>query len=192
MTEISPAQHRFNWHLPVLAAAIALVLFIPLELWATDFGPLFYFFLAAPIVCLILAIALFRSNHQKLAIASMLPIYCALSWVLFRNSLDIRSQLRWIFQSRDYKTKLLAQSNPSTGELRHVEWDGWGWASSDTTVYLVYDPNNTLENDPRYHTGGGKFNGIPCPVWGIHRLEPHWYTVVSLTDSTWSECDSTP
>jgi hypothetical protein len=46
---------------------------------------------------------------------------------------------KWFARSHDYKSEVLAQPS-SIGELRHIEWDGWGWAGQDTTVYLVFDP----------------------------------------------------
>jgi hypothetical protein len=58
------------------------------------------------------------------------------------------------------KAEVLAQPSV-TGELKHIEWDGWGCAGQDTTAYLVFDPTDSLSAAAREHRPG-KFNGIPC------------------------------
>jgi hypothetical protein len=35
----------------------------------------------------------------------------------------------------------------------------------------------------------GKFNGIPCEVQLVRRLESHWYTVQNYTDQYWDKCN---
>jgi hypothetical protein len=54
------------------------------------------------------------------------------------------SALRWRVSSRSYKAKVLGQPASANAEFKHVEWDGWGWAGQDTTVYLVFDPKFAL------------------------------------------------
>src|SRR5580698_10876482 len=67
---------------------------------------------------------------------------------------------RWLIWSRSYKAEVLAQPDSSNEELKHIEWDGWGWAGMDTTVYLVFDPTDSLSRaDPRHPE---KYKGIPC------------------------------
>jgi cell division protein FtsW (lipid II flippase) len=189
MPSTAPVPHRFNWRLATLAAILAIILFVPLVLWTPDFGPIVYSLLVAPLVCLVLLIAFFVSKQQKLAIASMLVIYCASSWILLHNALDIRSHLRWLFQSNDYKARLLSQPVPTNSELRHIPWERYGWATIDTDVDLVYDPNDVLLNQIKTHSEG-KFLGIPCAVYQIHRLEPHWFTVRFYTSTSWNECST--
>ncbi len=93
---------------------------------------------------------------------------------------------RWLIWSRSYKAEVLAGSDPANGELRHIEWDGWGWAGMDTTVYLVFDPTNSLSRA----TGPspGKHAGIPCEIDRVKRLEDKWYTVQFYTDYDWKAC----
>jgi hypothetical protein len=183
----APTSQRFDWRLPIHAVILAPVLFIPLVLWSADFGPIFYFFPVAPLVCLVLLITFFLSKHQKPAIACMLLVYCASSWILDHNAQDIRSHLRWPFQSHEYKTKLLAQPVPTDDELRHIAWERYGWVTINTDIDLVYDPNDVLLNQLSTHDEG-KFSGIPCPVRLVHRLEPHWFTVQFYTSTSWNEC----
>jgi hypothetical protein len=80
----------------------------------------------------------------------------------------------------------LAQPQPTHGELKHVEWDGWGWGGQDTTVYLVFDPADLLSQAASSHHPG-KYNGIPCEVFLVRRLESQWYTVQFYTDEWWGQ-----
>src|SRR5690349_2090964 len=89
---------------------------------------------------------------------------------------------RWLMWSRHYKAEVLAMPNPSNGELRHLEWDGWGWGGMDTTVYLVFDPTDSLS---RVNGHSGKYAGMPCEVALVKRLEEEWYTVQFYTDQDW-------
>jgi hypothetical protein len=82
----------------------------------------------------------------------------------------------------------MAQPTPPNGELRHIEWDGWGgFGAGDTVVYLVFDPDDSLAEPAHKHLSG-KFKGIPCDVPKVHRLERNWYTVLYYTDYEWSNC----
>jgi len=119
----------------------------------------------------------------------MLFAYCAISWLLFKTSNEIRYAGRWALGSKDYKSMVLAQPASASGEFQHMEWDGWGFAGSgDTTVYLVFDPGESLEKEIKLHPSG-KFTGIPCKVPKIQRLEDHWYSVQFYTDDAWGYCN---
>src|ERR1700733_10136383 len=91
---------------------------------------------------------------------------------------------RWLVWSRSYKAEVLAQPNSANEELKHIEWDGWGWAGMDTTVYLVFDPTDSLSQAARSRQHG-KYRGIPCEVFLVRQLETHWYTVWFQTDDEW-------
>lgn len=91
--------------------------------------------------------------------------------------------VRWLARSHNYKSEILAQPT-AVGELKHIEWDGWGWAGQDTTVYLVYDPIDSLAAAAKGQKPG-KFNGIPCEVFRVRRLENCWYTVQFYTNEFW-------
>jgi hypothetical protein len=67
-------------------------------------------------------------------------ISTALAW----NSYTIRSNARWFARSHRYKAEVLAQPSVN-GQLKHVDWDGRGGvAVGDWTVYLVFDPTDSL------------------------------------------------
>ena len=112
-------------------------------------------------------------------LVSLFLIAVAIAW----NVYTIRTATRWFVWSHRYKAEVLAQPN-ATGELKHIEWDGWGWAGQDTTVYLVFDPTDSLSTASRNHRPG-KFNGIPCEVPVVDRMEKNWYAVQFYTDEWW-------
>ncbi len=187
MAETAAAANRFNWRLPLYAAVGAVIVFLPFITYAYDIGEILYLVIGVPIVSLALLIVLVFGK-RRLAVFSMLIVYWAVTLVLFRNSFDLRSAGRWLLWSKDYKAVVLAQPESPNGELRHIAWDGWGWAGSDTTVYLVYDPADSLSVPAKSHSSG-KFSGIPCKVPRVRRLESHWYSVLFYTDTTWGQCN---
>lgn len=104
------------------------------------------------------------------------------------NYSPARMAVRWMLWSREYKSEVLARPSVPDGELKHIEWDGWGWAGQDTTVYLVYDPTISLATAAS-NRQSGKFVGIPCEVANVSRLEGQWYTVTFYTDTEWGRCE---
>jgi hypothetical protein len=94
------------------------------------------------------------------------------------NIYTIRSATKWFAFSHHYKAEVLAQPDV-TGELKHTEWDGWGWAGQDTTVLSGIRPHRFLVNGSA-RTSPGKFNGIPCEVSLVDRMEKNWYAVSVL------------
>jgi hypothetical protein len=182
---------RFNWRLPLYAAAGALIIFLPISLYSSQWGSFLYLIVAVPIISLVLlviaiAFAIRRKARRALAIVAAMFVLWGMSWALWRIELPMRSEVRWLFQSKAYKAQVLAQPVPANGDLKHIEWDGWGFpGAGDTTVYLVYDPNDSLAIGSHVSV---KFNGIPCEVPEIHRLEKDWYTVLFFTDTGWDYC----
>ena len=116
-----------------------------------------------------------------LALAASLAITASVAWQFY----SIRSATKWFIWSPRYKREVLAQSGRTVGELKHIEWDGWGFpGAGDTTVYLVYDPTDSLSAAAKSHQPG-KFVGIPCTVPLVSRLESQWYAVRFYTDEWW-------
>jgi hypothetical protein len=185
---------RFKWWLPFFAALGALIIGLSILIsGAFDLIGLIYVYLGVPFASLLFAGYVFVVGRRKkqwpgLPILLILPVYWAVTWVLFANDYDVRNAARWILEAKNYKAAVLRQPATSNDELRHVEWDGWGWAGMDTTVYLVYDPEDSLSEPAKMHNSG-KFGGIPCAVPRVQKLESHWYSVRYYTDATWNECD---
>jgi len=119
---------------------------------------------------------------RTFSFAALLVIGALITWSC---SYTIRTALRWPAGSERYKSEVLAQPKVA-GELRHIEWDGWGWAGMDTTVYLVFDPADSLATPARMHQSG-KFGGIPCEVPVVKQLEKNWYLVQFYTDEWWGK-----
>ncbi len=81
----------------------------------------------------------------------------------------------------------MAQPLPSDGQLRHIEWDVWGFAGQYNVTYLVFDPFDALAAAAG-DGASGKFPGIRCEVASVHRLESHWYMVRFYTNTAWTFC----
>jgi hypothetical protein len=183
-------RNRSNWSFPFYATVGTLIIFVLLvTVFSLDGGEILYVFLVIPIVSInLLVIAFLKWKHLHNVILSMLVVFLLASWVLLKNDLEVRSDVRWIFVSKDYKAKVQAQPVPANGELRHIEWDGWGFAGIDTEVYLVFDPTDALAMAVKSHSSG-KFSGVPCQVDRVSRLESHYYTVLFYTNSGWDSCN---
>jgi hypothetical protein len=183
----------FNWLYPLYAAIAALVIYLPLLLSKSfDIDGILYIFVLLPVLTIVTAlilliIAIRRKRAPGPSILSVILIYWIVSGLMFLNTARLRPPMRWLLWSKQYKTLVLAQPVRVQGELRHTEWDGWGMFSMDTAVYLVFDPNDSLGVAARSHSHG-KFQGIPCEVPPIRRLESQWYSVQFYTDSDWEHC----
>ena len=128
-------------------------------------------------------------TKRSYPILSMVVVYCVLSWgLLFGRSSETREFARWTFRSKALKVKVVALPKPNPGELRHIEWYGWGFpGAGDTTVYLIHDPSDLLAPGTKSRLPG-KFPGIPCNVYRLRRLESHWYAAAFYTDTSWDKC----
>jgi hypothetical protein len=129
-----------------------------------------------------------RRKPTLLLVAAMGALFIAASLVIAVVAwqfYSIRSAAKWFLWSQHYKDEVLAQSGETAGELRHIEWDGWGFpGAGDTTIYLVHDPTESLSAAAKSHQPG-KFVGIPCTVPLVIRLESQWYAVRFYTDEWW-------
>jgi hypothetical protein len=196
MAENHSNESPFSWRLPSIAALLAFVVFISLTVCQSDTALFVYLFLVGPIlvlvsISLIAYMMLGKGRPKRLTLLSTLAILWVLTPVLFlvhlKYQFAIRTTARWLVWSRDYKEKVLAQPASANGDLRHVEWDGWGWGGNDTFVFLVFDPTDSLSAAALNHQPG-KYAGIPCRVPSVGRLESRWYTVVFYTGQNWGYC----
>jgi hypothetical protein len=166
------------------------MIFLPLVVTNSDLSGFLYFLVAVPITSIGLVIfAIRKRGRSRLTVIATLLSYWLISGLVFRHFSEVRDASRWLFQAKTYKTGVLAMPTSPNGEFRHVEWEGWGFAGAgDTTVYLVSDPSDSLWVPAKYHLSG-KFKGISCAVYRVHRLEKHWYTVAFYTDTSWGQCE---
>jgi hypothetical protein len=190
MIEKASKGDRFNWRLPLYAVLATCLVFVPVMIYGDrGISLLLYTFVVAPIISItVLVFALCKNGRQRLSALAMLAVFCVVSVVLVRNEDEVRTAARWLLWARNYKAELLAQPASAKGELKHIEWDGWGFpGAGDTVVFLVFDPADSLSVAASNHQPG-KFDGIPCEVPLVHRLESHWYTVRFYTDEDWGRC----
>jgi hypothetical protein len=182
-----PAENRWldlRPHLYALLAAI--VVFLPL-LIVSNLDVL-YLFIVIPILLIIgLCVLIYAAVRRNPRVALALAVFWTASALLFVYPSEVRSPIKWLVWSSEYKQQVLAQPSASNGDFKHIEWDGWGWAGMDTTIYLVFDPTDSLAASAKSHQPG-KFNGIPCMVPWVRRMQSHWYTVMFYTDKDWGGC----
>ncbi len=179
-----------NWALPLYVAAATTILALSLMVYSA-YADFVYVFLIGPTVCLILlvliGIAALR-KRRRLCLSPLLALaaFVLVSAALVVNEDGLRPSLRWLLWSRRFKAEVLAQSAPADGELRHIEWEATGFAGVNNTVYLVFDPSDSLSAAASSHAAG-KYKGIPCKVPRVRRLEPQWYSVWFYTDEAWGQ-----
>jgi len=199
--ENTAEARRRRWRLPLYSAIIAFVIFVPIAISNPDTFLFSSIFLVAPtliIFSLILIVLLMRAafglgRHLALPILATLAIVWAIPvFSFFYNSahpFELHETVRWFAWSHEYKHEVLAQRASANGDLKYIEWDATGYAGvANETVYLVFDPTDALSAAAKSHQPG-KFNGIPCKVFWVRRLENYWYAVLFYTDQTWNECD---
>jgi hypothetical protein len=191
MAEKAAERDQFNWRLPLAALLGTPLIFLILAIFQRE--SLVYLFVVVPIVSLLLiAFAVYSAIVGKksrcLSILSTLAIFWILSVPLFKNYLAIRSAARWSIWSNDYQAQVTAQPIPANGNVKHLNWDGWGWGGENTEVYLVFDPTDSLSEAAKTHQPG-KFNGLPCKVPLVFRLERNWYAAQFYTGTDWDHCN---
>jgi hypothetical protein len=187
---------RSSWRARLFTALSGLVLFVGIEICPADVALLLYIFIVAILllssIVLLVCAAIGKNRRRYLQQVSTLTIVLVVAVGVFifgrMYPFAIRSEARWLAGPQHYKALVLAQPSPPNNELKHIEWDGSGFAGvANNTVYLAFDPADTLSTAAKSHRPG-IFNGIPCEVLTVRRLESHWYAVLFYTDQTWGQC----
>jgi len=189
---------RFNWMLPSCAVLVLVTIYLSMAFWAEDLEFFASVLFIAPVLILVSIVliiwAMTRGGRQKrLTLLSTVAGLWLTALIMFllvsKYDFAMRTHARWLIWSHSYKAEVLAQPRPVTAEFKHIEWDGWGFAPvGDTTVYLVFDPSDSLFAAARGDRAG-KFYGIPCAVPEVSRLEKNWYLARFYTDQDWNHCD---
>jgi hypothetical protein len=193
LTDMAPEHTKLKRSLlgPAIFAVIgSLIVLLPVLVFDLDVGIFLSRFFALPVVFLTLlfiAMRLWDSNRRMDGLA-MIAIFGITAFFVSAKSLDLRYDTQWILNSKSYKTQLLSKpENPDEG-LKHIEWDGSGFAGvANNHTYLVYDPGDKLSADAKAGPSG-KLPGIPCKVVEVQRMESHWYSVQFYTDTSWDDC----
>ncbi len=190
-------RDRVLWRMPMCALLVATGMLLSLMIYSAD-APILYVFLIFPLLCFagllwLLSAAIRKKSLQCLSLALTLAGLVAISWSLDRNEGTLRPFLRWMLWSHRYKAELMAEPRPASGELKHFLWDESGIVPSGlTVVYLVFDPDDSLASAAK-SKAPGQFDGIPCRVVRVFRLEKQWYAVTFYADEDWNNCPfSTP
>lgn len=184
-----------HWLLPLLAIILAGAI----DFFVIAFGALLDAMLAASMVSLMLVTFLIINAATAKAFSKLLPLLLLIfplgfTWYIWvpRHMIDLHDSTRWVVLSQMYKKKVLALPEPADGQLKHTEWNTFGFAGiGDRVVYLAYDPKNFLlkashTNEP------GKFSGIPCTVPKVTKLESQWYLISFYVDTDWKQCIPDP
>jgi hypothetical protein len=176
------SRKGFNWRLPLYGALGACVVFLLIIVYFSDIFVLLYLLGVSTIIVILLLVTIVirMRPRQRLSILLTLVAYVTVTGALFINYGELRPSLRWLLWSHRYKAELLAAPDLADGDLKHIEWDGWGWGGNDTVVYVVFDPTDSLSAAAKSHSPG-RFRGIPCEVPRVRRLESRWYSVVFYT-----------
>ena len=184
-------QQNLIWSLPLSTALGATILLLSLIVYSA-YASMIYFFLIAPltslgILVLLVAFAVDRKRRMCLTLFFALIAFFLVSIPIVRKSDGVRSTLRWLLWSSSFKEEVLARPAPANGGLKHIEWEATGFAGvADNTLYLVFDPSDSLSAAARNHSPG-TYKGIPCEVLQVRRLEDHWYAIRFYTDEIWGE-----
>jgi hypothetical protein len=189
MVERTAQEERLNWRLPLFVVVGASIALLSMMVYS-PYGDLLYILVIGPLICLglLLAAIIRKKPRQRLSILLALVAFLASSAALLKNEGTLRPSIRWQLWSHQYKAELLAQPTPAKSELKHVEWDGWGFVpSGNNVVYLVFDPTDSLAYAAKTRAPG-RFNGLPCEVPLVRRLERQWYSVRFYTDEEWGQC----
>ncbi len=175
---------RFTGRGAYFAAFGVIVVVLPLGLVSVA-GVISYFLLAS-IIGLALLVGVIFSKGRRLAVLLILLAFCAVSFGLVKDYDAVRPTVRWFLWSGTFKARVLAQRDRGDGEWKHLEWDGWGFAGAgNTTVYVVFDPHNSLAAAAENGSPGVVFTPDPVLVPRVRRLEESWYSVVFYTETDW-------
>jgi hypothetical protein len=193
MTDRTTEANPFHWWPVACAAIVAFAVSFTIAVCQADTALFLYLFLVAPaLIVFSIAVAVYafvgKGRRNRLTLLSAFAAVWAVTAVVFVHHPQVRTAARWLVWSHDYKQKVLTQRAPANGEFRHTEWDGWGWGGEDTTVFLVFDPGDSLSSVASIHQPG-KFDGIPCAVPEVSRLESQWYAVRFYTNQDWQRCN---
>ncbi|MGA8273922.1 MAG: hypothetical protein WB919_20330 [Candidatus Sulfotelmatobacter sp.] len=194
MIENAVQKKRFYHWFPLYGALTAFIVLVPL-LCQANFDVL-YIFVIGPFVLIASAVVfisalifgVFAKRYgQFLHVLAFLAVFWVVSFLLVWNSFLLRTSARWLLWSHHYQAKVLAQPTPANGEFKHLVWEATGFAGvANQTVYLVFDPTDSLAVAAKTHDAG-KFEGVPCKVRRVSRIETHWYTILFYTDEDWGK-----
>lgn len=186
--------YHLSWRVPLYFIIVGSIILFAVAGCQADISLLVNVFVIAPIL-IVLSIALLiylvaRHRPDVLPFMAAVAVLWALAVSLFHYNREhpfaLHKTLKWHAWSQEYKQEVLKQPS-SNGDLKHIEWDGSGFAGAENNVYLVFDPSDSLLKAKKNKSL--KFSGKSCDVREVNRLERDWYAVLFYTDQTWDECN---
>jgi hypothetical protein len=181
MDATAPVEPDLRWREPVVVSAVALAVMFGLILYSPNFGEIAGLLVVGPVTVLILIVLAFKTKRRARWVRfALLCCFALVGWQMLGHSEVVRSESRWLIDSRHWKEAVLATPVTDSG-LKWVVWDGWGMFAQDTDVYLVFSPDDELRN-----YSPTNLHGLPCPVWRVQRLEKQWYSVTFYTNEGWA------
>jgi hypothetical protein len=178
-------QSMFVRRLAICVVSSLILMVLSLVFGDSDLGAVLCFGIALVSALLLFAFSIAKKGRQRLIAFFVVVVYVFVPILLLSNYSLVRDHARWFLLSGGYKAKVLAQ--PSNGQLKHAEWDGWGFAGvANTTAFLVFDPTDSLA------VASGalppvKARGLPCEVFRVRRLDRQWYAVLFYSDTYWGQ-----
>jgi hypothetical protein len=165
-------------------ASLSLVV-CSLVLAGSDAGAVLCFGVGLVSALLLFVFGATRKGRPRVIALLVATVYLLVPILLLSNYSLVRDHVRWLFLSAGYKGRVLAQ--PANEQLRHAEWDSWGFAGvGDTTEFLVFDPADSLAGASEA-LPPVKARGLPCEVVRVRRLDRQWYAVLFYTDTYWGQ-----
>jgi hypothetical protein len=179
-----------TWRLFSFATLLAFVVSFAFAVCQPDNAFFLNLFVGGPLLFVLSIVLLVYALKRKKWQISMLALAVVwlVSYVFFAYQRQIRTAVRWSLWSHQYKSALLTQQTSSEAELKHMVLDDWGWGGINNTMYLVFDPTDSLSSAASTPQSG-EFAGIPCRVPKVRRLENQWYAVTFYTDQDWDHCN---
>jgi hypothetical protein len=182
---------KFNWLAPLCVAMGTLIFFSLFIIYGPNSAVLFIMLMILISIILIInafVLALFKKWRTVISVFALLLIDWGISWCLLKIINELHEHTQWLLDSNELRSQLMRQPNSVNGEFKHIDWYGWGFLGMDTEVYIVFDPKDSLAVAAKSHSSG-KFNGIPCGINRVRRLENHYYTVSFYIDTNWDHCN---
>jgi hypothetical protein len=176
---------KFARRLTTCVFAIVFCVVLSLALPDHDLSAVLSFFAAVVSTLTLFVFGMLKKGRQRLAALLVVLIYVATAILVMRNYSLVRDHVRWLLMSGSYKSQVLAQF--SGEELKHTEWDFWGFAGvANTATFLVFDPTDSLAGAADA-APPIKARGLPCEVFRVRRLDQQWYAVLLYTDTYWGQ-----
>jgi hypothetical protein len=173
-------------HMASAIAASVLLTVLSLVFADSDMGAVLCVAIALALALLLIVRAVTRRARQRVMTLLMLAAWLPLSIFLLSHYTLARDHIRWLLLSEGYKDRILAQPVSAKQEFKHAVWDLWGFTGMDTTVYLVFDPTDSLAG-ATHALPPVKARGLPCAVVRVRRLERQWYAVLFYTETYWGQ-----